>query len=73
MSTTGRPSTLPQPLKGLAEAAGGVAQLREVMGGIPSTTLSRWGEKLSKGLPLPRSAFDAVRRAQEALAPKEEK
>jgi len=64
----GRPITLPEPLRSLAEKAGGVGKLRDLMGGIPSTTINRWGALLAARQPLPRSATQAIEKAQAALS-----
>lgn len=60
----GRPYMLPEPLKSLAEAAGGEAQLQEAMGGVPKTTFHRWKRLINSHEPLPRSAVAAINAAK---------
>lgn len=63
----GRPTNMPEPLKTMAEQAGGVEPLRVLMNEVPASTLRRWGRALSEKKPLPRAAMQAIEKAQEAL------
>jgi len=69
----GRPPNLPAPLAAMAEEAGSVERLRKFMGDVPASTLSRWKRLIEAGRPIPRSATNAIKQAQQTLAKRRRK
>lgn len=68
-----KPPMTNQPTKidQLADRAGSMTKLREIMGDVPWTTIGRWNKSLQDGKPLPRSAKLAIQTAEKALEEKE--
>lgn len=64
-------SIQPTTIDKLADRAGSMTKLREIMGDVPWTTIGRWNKALQAGNPLPRSAKLAIQAAEKALEEKE--
>lgn len=64
-------STQPTQIDQLADRAGSMTKLREIMGDVPWTTIGRWNKTMQAGNPLPRSAKLAIQAAEKALEEKE--
>lgn len=63
---------LPEPLASLANRAGSIKALRELMLNLPPSTFGRWKLALEKNKLLPRNAVLLIEIAKNAL-PAEEK
>ncbi len=58
---SGRPTTLPTPLRELAEAHGGVGELAQALG-YDASTIRRWGTGALTPTPLEIRGLDALAR-----------